>query len=79
MAKSEIIPVGEVDEVEELAVELECKVGSLPSQYLGLPLGAPNRATSVWDGVEERVRRRFALWKRQYISKGGRITLIKST
>ena len=79
MAKSEIIPIGEVDEVEELAVELGCKVGSLPSQYLGLPLGAPNRATSVWDGVEERVRRRLALWKRQYISKGGRITLIKST
>ena len=33
----------------------------------------------MWDGVEERVRRRLALWKRQYISKGGRITLIKST
>ena len=77
--KSEIIPVGEVDEIEELVVELGCRVGSLPSQYLGLPLGAPNRATSVWDGVEERVRRRLALWKRQYISKGGRITLIKST
>ena len=29
--------------------------------------------------MEERVRRRLALWKRQYISKGGRITLIKST
>ena len=79
LAKSEIISVGDVDEVEELAVELGCRVGSLPSQYLGLPLGAPNRATSVWDGVEERVRRRLALWKRQYISKGGRITLIKST
>ena len=79
LAKSEIISVGEVDEVEELVVELGCRVGSLPSQYLGLPLGAPNRATSVWDGVEERVRRRLALWKRQYISKGGRITLIKST
>ena len=33
----------------------------------------------MWDGVEERMRRRLALWKRQYISKGGRITLIKST
>ena len=33
----------------------------------------------MWDGVEERVRRRLALWKRQYISKGGRVTLIKST
>ncbi|RVW34350.1 Transposon TX1 uncharacterized 149 kDa protein [Vitis vinifera] len=76
---SEIIPVGEVDDIEELAVELGCRVGSLPSQYLGLPLGAPNKASSVWDGVEERVRRRLALWKRQFISKGGRITLIKST
>ncbi|KAJ9680648.1 hypothetical protein PVL29_019845 [Vitis rotundifolia] len=79
LAKSEIIPVGEVVEIEELAVELGCKVGSLPSQYLGLPLRATNRAISMWDGVEERVRRRLALWKRQYISKGGRITLIKST
>ena len=44
LAKSEIIPVGEVVEMEVLAVELSCRVGSLPSQYLGLPLGAPNRA-----------------------------------
>ncbi|RVX22233.1 LINE-1 reverse transcriptase-like [Vitis vinifera] len=33
LAKSEIIPVGEVVEVEELAVELGCRVGTLPSQY----------------------------------------------
>ncbi|KAJ9704891.1 hypothetical protein PVL29_003103 [Vitis rotundifolia] len=79
LAKSEIIPVGEVDEIEELAVEIGCKVGTLPSLYLGLPLGAPSRASSVWDGIEERFRRRLALWKRQYISKGGRVTLIKST
>ncbi|RVW36073.1 putative ribonuclease H protein [Vitis vinifera] len=79
LAKSEIIPIGEVVEMEELVVELGCRVGSLPSQYLGLPLGAPNRVPYMWDGVEERVRRRLALWKWQYISKGGRITLIKST
>ena len=47
--------------------------------YLGLPLGAPNKAGYVWDGVEERMRWKLALWKRQYLSKGGRITLIKST
>ncbi|RVW21251.1 putative ribonuclease H protein [Vitis vinifera] len=79
LAKSEIIPIGEVEDSLELAAELGCRVGSLPSHYLGLPLGVPNRATSMWDGVEERIRRRLALWKRQYISKGGRITLIKST
>ena len=77
--KSEIIPVGVVEEIEEMAVELGCRVGSLLSQYLGLPLGAPNKAPFVWDGVEEKMRRRLAQWKRQYISKGGRITLIKST
>ncbi|RVW84277.1 LINE-1 reverse transcriptase-like [Vitis vinifera] len=69
LAKSEIIPVGEVEEIEEMTVELGCRVGSLPSQYLRLPLGAPNRAPSIWDGVEERVRRRLALWKRK--NKGG--------
>ncbi|RVX18307.1 LINE-1 reverse transcriptase-like [Vitis vinifera] len=78
LAKSEIIPVGEVEEILEMTVEQGCR-GSLPSQYLGLPLGVPNRASSMWDGMEEKVRRRLALWKRQYISKGGRITLIKCT
>ena len=29
--------------------------------------------------MEERLRKRLALWKSQYISKGGRATLIKST
>ena len=77
--KSEVISVGEVEEMNEMAVEIGCRVGQLPTVYLGLPLGAPNKATSVWDGMEEKVRRRLALWKRQYISKGGRITLVKST
>ena len=60
LAKSEIFLVGEVEKVDVMAMELGCRVGSLPS-YLGLPLGAPNKALSVWDGVEERVRRRLAL------------------
>ena len=38
--KSEILPMGRVENVELLAAELGCKVGSLPSTYLGLPLGA---------------------------------------
>ncbi|KAJ9707979.1 hypothetical protein PVL29_000172 [Vitis rotundifolia] len=79
LAKSVLIPVGVVDNLEELAIELGCRTGALPTVYLGLPLGAHHKASSVWDGVEERMRRRLAHWKRQYISKGGRITLIKST
>ena len=68
-----------MEEILEMAMELGCKVGQLPSGYLGLPFGAPNKASFVWDGVEERMRWKLALWKRQYISKGGRITLINST
>ena len=54
-------------------------MGGLPSCYLGLPLGPPFKSKVVWDGVEERFRKRLAMWKRQYISKGGRLTLIRST
>ena len=79
LAKSELIPIREVEEIEEMTMELGCKVRTLPSVYLGLPLGAHHKAISMWDGVEERMRRRLALWKRQYISKGRRIILIKST
>ena len=77
--KSEIIPIGPVDNAEELATELGCKIGSLPTSYLGLPLGAKHKALGVWDWIEERFRKRLASWKIQYISKGGRATLIRST
>ena len=65
--------------IEDLALELGCKVAALPSCYLGLSLGPPFKSEVVWDGVEERLRKRLAMWKRQYISKGGRLTLIRST
>ena len=54
--KSVIIHLGRVDNEEVLATELGCRVGSLPSVYLGLPLGAPHRALGVWDSIEERFR-----------------------
>ena len=79
LEKSEMIPVGRVLNIEGLALELGCKVGGIPSSYLGMPLGAAFNSLAVWDGVEERFRRRLAMWRRQYISKGGRLTLIRST
>ena len=65
--------------VEELASELGCKIGSLPTFYLGFPLGAKHKAFGVWDSIEEGFRKRLASWKIQYISKGGRVTLIRGT
>ena len=77
--KSEILPVGRLENVEVLALDVGCKVGRLPTSYLGIPLGANHKSMAVWDGVEERFRKRLAKWKRQFISKGGRMTLIRST
>ena len=79
LEKSELILVGRVHGIEDLALELGCRVGGLPSCYLGLPLGPPFKSSAVWDGIKERFRKRLAMWKRQYISKGGRLTLIRST
>ena len=62
-----------------LARELGCSTGTLPTTYLGLPLGMCRNWNFAWDGVEERFLKKLATWKRQHISKGVRLTLIKST
>lgn len=47
LAKSVLVPVGVVDNVDELAGIMECGVSSLPLKYLGLPLGACFKAKSI--------------------------------
>ncbi|RVW36391.1 hypothetical protein CK203_083808 [Vitis vinifera] len=47
LSKSKAIPVGEGVPMETLAPVLGCKIGSLPTSYLGLPLGAPYKSTRV--------------------------------
>jgi len=79
LAKSNLIPVGNVDQVSMLADILGCGIASLPAKYLGLPLEASYKSTLIWDGVIEKIEHRLASWKRLYLSKGGRVTLIKST
>jgi hypothetical protein len=55
MNKSEMVPIGEVVRVEDLAVLLSCHVGSLPLQYLGMPLGASYKALGVWNPIIEKI------------------------
>ncbi|RVW20154.1 hypothetical protein CK203_110425 [Vitis vinifera] len=70
---------GEVEYLEELACEIGCKVGKLPSSYLRLPMGASYKLVAIWDGVKERFCKMLSLWKRQHLSNGGRLTLLRST
>lgn len=77
--KSDMLPLGEVKNLSRLAEELGSKVESLPTTYLRPPLGAKHKSSITWEGVEEKFSRKLAIWKRQYISKGGRVTLITST
>ena len=79
LVKFVIILIGNVESGDQLATELGCRLGSLLSDYLGLPLGSKFNSSTVWDKVEERFGKHLAIWKRQHISKGGRLTLIKST
>ena len=60
LAKSVLIPMGNVQQVDYLASILRCEVASLPLDYLGLPLGAPNNASHIWDGILEKMVHRLA-------------------
>ena len=48
-------------------------------KYLGLPLGAKVKELSIKNPILEKMERRLGRWKRLYLSKGGKVTLIKST
>jgi hypothetical protein len=79
MAKLVLVLVGNVDNVVEMAGLLACETSSLPLKYPGLPLGAHFKTKSSWDGIVVKMECQLASWKRMYLSKGGRVTLVKST
>ena len=56
-----------------------CGTGDLPLKYLVLPLGALFKLKAMWVDMEDLMSWRLAPWKWSYLSKGGRVTLIKST
>lgn len=71
MSKSEMVPIREVTNLSYLADILSCRIGSLPMNYLGMPLGSSFKALGVWNPIIEKVGRRLAGWKKLYLSKGG--------
>lgn len=78
LEKSYIFPVNQIENLQVLADILGCQLDSLSTKYLGLPLGAKNKELEVWNAVLERSEKILPRWKSQYLSLGGRLTLIKS-
>ena len=75
--KSEIVPIGEVNNLNALADIFSCKVG--PMKYLGMPLGTSFNIASIWNPILEKMEKKLSRWKHLYLSKGGRLSLLKST
>ena len=59
VGKSEIVPVGKVNNLDALANILHCRVGSLPMKYLGMPLKTFFKTALIWNPFWRRWRRNY--------------------
>lgn len=57
---------------------LNCREGSIPFIYLGLPVGANPKKVSTWEPMLEKLRSRLDSLGSRYVSLGGRIVLLNS-
>lgn len=64
--------------MEQLALILGGEVKTLPTVYLGMPLGAKSKSKEIWNNVIEKCEKKLSRWKSQYLSMGGRPTFINS-
>jgi len=64
--------------MEYLNAILGGEIGVLPTTYLGMPLGASSQSYEILNKVVEKCEMKLARWKSQYLSRGGRLTLINS-
>jgi hypothetical protein len=61
----------------EVASVMNCRRGSVPFVYLGLPIGGDSRRLSFWKPVIDRIVGRLSSWKNKFLSFGGRLVLLK--
>ena len=57
---------------------LQCRVGSFPFVYMGLPIGGNAKCLSFWEPIVDRIKVRLSGWKSKHLSLGGRMVLPKS-
>jgi hypothetical protein len=74
-----MVLVGDVPNLSTLADIMCCRIGALPMTYLGMPLGASFKSRTIWNSIVEKMERKLGSLESLYLSKGGRLTLLKST
>lgn len=78
--KSEVIVFGvEQEEQMRIANMLNCKVGTLPMTYLGIPISDKNLGAKSFDGIAGKMRNKLQPWKGKHISSGGRLILTNTS
>ncbi|KAL4033168.1 hypothetical protein IC575_006254 [Cucumis melo] len=80
LSKSALVPVNvSLNRAKECASSWGISCHSLPLTYLGVPLGGNPKSSLFWRNIEDKIQKKLNNWKYAQISKGGRLTLIKST
>ncbi|KAL4318757.1 hypothetical protein GQ457_18G011370 [Hibiscus cannabinus] len=64
--------------LQSWANAIGCSMGSLSTEYLGLPLGVRHNSIKLWEPILKKLSTKLASWKSQLLSFGGRISLVKS-
>ncbi|XP_026383660.1 uncharacterized protein LOC113279172 [Papaver somniferum] len=78
-SKSDIISIGTDHKVDVIADILNCRIEKFPLKYLGIPIGATSRSTTIWDVIIEFFLKKLAPSKRRFFNKADRVVLIKAT
>ncbi|OAY73596.1 putative ribonuclease H protein [Ananas comosus] len=77
--KSELYYMGQIEgRAARLANLLECKVGTLPTTYLGFPLSPRRPTKAVWTEIIHKIEHRIEGWQAKLLSRGGRLILVNA-
>ncbi|XP_071679612.1 uncharacterized mitochondrial protein AtMg00310-like [Lolium perenne] len=77
--KSEVMVLGTTDqEKQSIANMLNCKLGSFPFTYLGLPIGDKTITAVDWGPLTLRVGRRADPWMGKFMSSVARLPLVNA-
>jgi hypothetical protein len=63
---------------EDVVAEINCQTSNMPIIYLGLPLHFKKAGKEDFQGLTDKISRRFAAWKTCMLTQSGRLILVQS-